>query len=178
MEAVIVGARKKRPYYGPLKLHHWLQTWYDEEQLPAVSTIGVILKRNGLTRPRRKRRRAPPFSQPFSKCEQANAVWCVDFKGHFHTGDGDRCYPLTIMDAHTRFLLRCEVLTSTSVRDSREVFKSAFAEFGLPEAIRSDNGSPFASKGAGGLTQLSASSPIQPGTATPGSRSANTGVAI
>jgi hypothetical protein len=79
----------------------------------------------------------------------------VDFKGHFRTQDGSKCYPLTIIDAHSRFLIRCEVVNAPDGREVQRIFDSAFSQFGLPAAIRSDNGPPFASVGAGGLTKLS-----------------------
>jgi putative transposase len=154
IEDLIVRARKLRPQYGPRKLRVWL-TELGHKRLPAASTMGDILKRNGLSRPRKFRRRAPPSTQPFAKCTEPNAVWCVDFKGHFRTRDGTRVYPLTIMDAHTRFLLRCEGLTKPDAKHAQVVFESAFREFGVPAAIRSDNGPPFASVGVGGLSPLS-----------------------
>jgi hypothetical protein len=85
----------------------------------------------------------------------ANATWCVDFKGHFRTQDGRVCYPLTIIDAYSRFLIRCEGVEDPNGREAQRIFDSAFKEFGLPATIRSDNGPPFASVGAGGLTTLS-----------------------
>jgi hypothetical protein len=92
---------------------------------------------------------------PFSACDRPNAVWCVDFKGWFRTKDGAKCYPLTITDAFSRYLLRCEVLADPNGDEAKRVFDSAFLEFGLPAAMRSDNGPPFASTGPGGLTRLS-----------------------
>ncbi len=104
---------------------------------------------------RKLRRRSPPSSAPFAHCEAANDVWCIDFKGWFLTGDGKRCEPLTITDAHSRYLLRCQALRSTDTDHVWPVLDAAFREFGLPHYMRSDNGSPFASRGAGGLSQLS-----------------------
>lgn len=155
MVDVIVRTRKKYPYWGPKKLHTWLLPRFGAE-LPSASTIGDILKRHGLTRPRRRRRRVQPDDKPFRDCNDSNHVWCVDFKGHFRTGDGRRVYPLTLLDAHSRFLLRCEALTQPTADKVAEVFKSVFKDYGLPLAIRSDNGPPFASRAAGGLTELSA----------------------
>jgi hypothetical protein len=94
-------------------------------------------------------------TQPFADVTGPNATWCVDFKGHFRTQDGRTCYPLTIIDAYSRFLIRCEDVESPDGREVQRIFDSAFCEFGLPAAIRSDNGPPFASVGAGGLTPLS-----------------------
>jgi hypothetical protein len=102
---------------------------------------------------RRLRRRSPP-SAPFGQCAAANDVWCTDFKGWFVTGDGKRCEPLTLSDAHSRYLLRCQALARTDTDHVWPVLEAAFREFGLPLRLRSDNGSPFASCGAGGLSQL------------------------
>jgi transposase InsO family protein len=115
-----------------------------------------ILSRHGLTRPRRKRRRTPlPVTAPFASCEAPNAVWCIDFKGKFRTKDSTWCHVLTLIDAYSRFLLRAELLIEPTGPNVERVLESAFAEFGVPEAMRSDNGPPFASTGAGGLTMLS-----------------------
>ncbi len=154
---LVIRARKQRPAWGPRKLRAALKKHYPDLELPGVSTIGSILKRHGLTRKRHRRRRTPPGqSLPQPRGDHPNAVWCTDFKGQFSTGDGTMCYPLTLMDEHTRFLLRCEALNDTSIEAAMPVFESAFREYGLPEVIRSDNGSPFASTGPAGLTVLSA----------------------
>jgi transposase InsO family protein len=122
---------------------------------PAASTIGELFDREGLTVKRKLRRRSPPSSAPFAHCEAANDVWCIDFKGWFLTGDGKRCEPLTITDAHSRYLLRCQALPRTDTEHVWPVLDAAFREFGLPHYMRSDNGPPFASVGAGGLSKLS-----------------------
>jgi len=156
IEDLVIRARKKFPNWGPRKLHRWLSERKPELSLPAVSTIGNVLKRHGLSRRRKRRdRSAPPRTQPFASCDRPNALWCVDFKGHFRTTDGDRIYPLTITDACTRFLIRCEGMRQPRGPEVQAVFESAFEEYGVPEVIRSDNGPPFASTGAGGLTDLS-----------------------
>lgn len=156
MEDGLVRLKKHYPYWGPRKLKAWLEARRPDQEFPAASTIGEVLKRNGLVRKRRKRQRTPPHAKPFAACGRSNDVWCVDFKGNFRVGDGSRCFPLTITDAHSRFLLRCEGLEETNYQAVRAVFESAFEEFGLPAVIRSDNGAPFATKGAGGLSELSA----------------------
>lgn len=156
MENGLVRLKKHFPYWGPLKLKAWLEERRPDQVFPAASTIGAVLKRNGLVTKRRKRQRTPPHTQPFAACGCPNDVWCVDFKGSFRVGDGSRCSPLTISDAHSRFLLRCEGLEETNYKAVRAVFESAFEEFGLPAVIRSDNGVPFATTGAGGLSELSA----------------------
>ena len=156
LEDFIVGARKFHPTWGPKKLRAWLLQRHPELELPAQSTIGEILRRRGLTVPRRRRVRATKVTtQPFAEITGPNATWCVDFKGHFRTQDGRKCYPLTIIDAYSRFLVRCEGVEDPDGREVQRIFDSAFQEYGLPAAIRSDNGPPFASVGAGGLTQLS-----------------------
>lgn len=153
VEEAIVEVRKRRPRWGPKKLRAILQKWNPETELPSVSTFANVIKRNGLVRPRRKRPTLAPFTAPFEGCNAPNDVWCADFKGHFRTGR-NRCYPLTISDGFSRFLLRCDGLTRPRHKESRRVFESAFSEFGLPTAIRTDNGPPFASTTVGGLSRL------------------------
>ncbi len=155
VQDLVVAARKLHPRWGPRKLRVLLLERYPRIPIPSISAISAILKRRGLIRPRRRRRRHPvPVTQPFAACDHPNAVWCVDFKGWFRTEDGEKCYPLTLIDAYSRYLLRCEVVSEPNGREVQRIFDSAFREFGLPEAIRSDNGPPFASTGAGGLTEL------------------------
>jgi len=146
LQDVVVSARKLHPRWGPRKLRVWLAGRFPETPMPSESAMAAILKRRGLIR---------PVTEPFAACDRPNAVWCVDFKGWFRTHDGEKCYPLTLIDAYSRYLLRCEALDEPNGREVQAIFDSAFREFGLPEAIRSDNGPPFASTGAGGLTQLS-----------------------
>jgi len=156
LEDFIVAARKLHPTWGPKKLRAWLMHHHPQVALPAPSTIGEILHRRGLTLPHVRRVRTTKAStQPFGNISGPNAAWCVDFKGNFRTGDGIACHPLTVIDAHSRLLLRCEGLLEPDGRQVQRVFDSAFSEFGLPAAIRSDNGPPFASVGAGGLTKVS-----------------------
>jgi len=155
VEEFIVDARKERPRWGARKLRAWLADRYPGRVWPSASCIADILKRRGLAVPRRRRRRVVPLTQPFAACDRPNAVWCVDFKGWFRTGDGEKCYPLTLIDAYSRYLLRCEGVIDPDGHRVQRIFDSAFREFGLPSTIRSDNGPPFASTGAGGLTALS-----------------------
>ena len=152
----VVRAKLAHPLWGPLKL----RPLSDEpskihDGWPAPSTRGAILARAGLTRSRRRRRHIPPNTMPFRDCLEPNDLWCGDFKGWFRTGDGARCNPLTITDACGRALLRCQAVDRQDYRHTRPVFESAFREFGLPRAIRTDNGAPFASLAAGGLSELS-----------------------
>jgi transposase InsO family protein len=155
VEAVIRETRVAYPTWGPKKVRAWLQAHRPGRRWPVASTIGEILKRHGLTAARKKRRRTPPYTEPFAACAGPNTVWCIDFKGWFRTGDGTRCDPLTISDAHSRYLLRCQALTDTRYETVRPLLEAAFREFGLPGAIRSDNGVPFASRGIAGLSRLS-----------------------
>ncbi len=158
IEETIVEARKVRPRWGAIKLLAWLRRRFPGVAFPSASAAAAILKRRGLIRmPKRRRGRVPvgAVTAPFPHCVAANAVWCVDFKGWFVTGDGERCYPLTITDAYSRYVIRCEGVRDPDGHAVFEVFDSAFREYGLPAAIRSDNGPPFASTGAATLTKLS-----------------------
>jgi transposase InsO family protein len=150
-----LAVRRKHPSWGPLKVRAWLERKTPATEWPASSTIGALFDREGLTVKRKLRRRGPPSSAPFAHCEAANDVWCIDFKGWFLTGDGKRCEPLTVTDACSRYLLRCQALARTDTGHVWPVLDAAFREFGLPHYMRSDNGSPFASRGAGGLSTLS-----------------------
>jgi putative transposase len=147
--------RRTHPTWGPLKVRAFLARKSSQTEWPAASTIGELFDREGLTVKRKLRRRSPPSSAPFADCEAANDTWCIDFKGWFLTGDGKRCEPLTVTDAHSRYLLRCQALARTGTDHVWPVLDAAFREFGLPHYLRSDNGSPFASRGAGGLSRLS-----------------------
>jgi putative transposase len=151
----LVELRKEFPYWGPKKLRDVLLTRRPEMHLPAPSAIGVMLKAAGLIRPPRRRIRTPPSLLPLTPGERANDLWCVDFKGHFALGDKTRCYPLTITDHVTRYLLKCEALEQPREEPVRLHFERVFREFGVPLRIRSDNGPPFASTGLGGLSALS-----------------------
>jgi len=155
VEEEILLLRSKHPRWGPRKLRAWLRQHKPGIKCPASSTIGDILKRHGLTVPRRQSRRCPPYLKPFLNCGYANDIWCADFKGWFKTGDGCRCDPLTISDAHSRFLLRCQHVKKTDFNHVKPIFEAAFLEYGLPRAIRTDNGSPFATTTLGGFSQLS-----------------------
>jgi putative transposase len=152
---MIISLRRRHTRWGPKKLRILLQERYPKMVWPALSTIGEILRRAGLTVGRKPRRRTPPYTQPFAACGSPNDLWCADFKGWFRTGDGRRCDPLTITDSHSRRLLRTVGLTETKFGVVKPIFEAAFREFGLPLAMRTDNGPPFASRGIGGLSRLS-----------------------
>jgi transposase InsO family protein len=152
---LVIAARKLHPTWGPRKLRPWLLTRHPDAELPAPSTMGEVLKRAGLVPKRRRRKRLPRYSEPFSAVEAPNDVWTADFKGQFHTRDGLLCYPLTIADAHSRFLIRCDAYLSPDAT-AKASFESAFREHGLPSAIRTDNGTPFVgSRSPAGLSALS-----------------------
>ena len=155
IESRIVALRSEHPSWGPRKLHARLRMIEPETHWPAASTMGDILRRHGLVVPRRRRLTVPASTSPFADCECANDSWCVDYKGWFRTVDGRRCDPLTISDAYSRYLLRCQAVRRVDTRCARPLFEATFREYGLPRAIRSDNGPPFASCSAGGLSQLS-----------------------
>src|SRR5215207_6353515 len=156
LAALLVAARRAHPSWGPAKLvqflaprHPRVPTW------PAISTVADLLKRHDLVRPRRRRRPiVHPGTGPMTT-SAPNDLWTADFKGQFKTRDGVYCFPLTIADQHTRYLLRVHGLLNTRGAGVRPVFERAFREFGLPRAIRTDNGVPFANTGLHGLTQLS-----------------------
>lgn len=150
----IVLVRRSHPAWGPRKLLAVLEREHPLKAWPAVSTIGQILKSEGLSVPRPRRPRCVPGLNPLGPCLAPNRVWCADFKGWFRTGDGSRCDPLTITDGHSRYLLRCQA-TTTDYPSVRGLFEATFRRFGLPEAMRTDNGEPFASVGVMGLSRLS-----------------------
>jgi len=156
VEAAILAARKAHPTWGPEKLRDYLRNHHPETEWPAPSTCGAILKRHGLIPDQRRRKAHQPYPGSGPLVTTApNQVWCIDFKGDFPTGDGRDCYPLTVMDAHTRYLLACHALPSTAHAGAYAVFSRLFLAHGLPQALRSDNGAPFASTGLSGLTRLS-----------------------
>lgn len=154
--AAVIREKLAHPTWGPLKLQPRPQDPPEVSAAwPAPSTRGAILARAGLTQRRRFRRRVPPSSRPFSACNRPNAVWSADFKGWFRTQDGQRCDPLTVSDAYSRMLLCCQALPRPDYDHVRPAFEMVFREYGLPGAIRTDNGPPFASVAAGGLSRLS-----------------------
>jgi putative transposase len=152
----VVRAKQSHPTWGPAKLTPCPDEATEiTKAWPAVSTRGRILGLHGLVTRRRRRRRVNPWFQPFLGADRPNNVWSADFKGWIRTGDGIRCDPLTISDACTRMLLCCDILTKPDYAHVRPVFERVFRQYGLPLAIRTDNGPPFASISAGGLSPLS-----------------------
>jgi len=157
VEALVLRERHRHRTWGAKKLQAVLATKYAVAPVPAVSTIGNLLARHGLTRKTRRRR---PVSQPDRTTRTAathpNAVWAADFKGWFRTRDGQRCDPLTLSDLYSRYVLTCRIVASQRWDRVWPVFRQVFRRFGLPEVLRVDNGPPFGSRGVCGLSQLSA----------------------
>lgn len=152
---MLIQAKHKRPHWGAKKLLNLLRIEYPELDFPANSTGDLILKRARLVIPRRHKRRTPADTQPFAECTDNNQCWSVDFKGDFALGNQQRCYPLTVSDNYSRYVLLCQGLNRPSRANVLPYFERLFREYGLPWAIRSDNGSPFASTALGGLSALS-----------------------
>lgn len=130
-----LAVRRVHPTWGPVKVRAWLTRRQPEICWPASSSIGELFDRAGLTVKRRLRRRSPPSSAPFAHCGAANDVWCIDLKGWFLTGDGTHCEPLTLSDAHSRYLLRCQALARSDTGHVWPVLDAAFREFGLPHRL-------------------------------------------
>ena len=155
LETLIVSLKKEQPSWGAPKIREKLIRLYPEVHTPAVSTVHAALDRHGLVK-RRKRRRHKATGTGLSRPRQPNDLWCADYKGEFMLADRRYCYPLTITDHESRYLLACEALSSTKERFGFPVFERVFKEFGIPLAIRTDNGVPFASPNAlYGLSRLS-----------------------
>jgi putative transposase len=154
IEQAVLDLRQAHMTWGPRKLKRILERDQPGRGWPATSTMGEIVKRAGLVVARRKRRRTEPYTAPLAHAVESNRVWCADFKGWFRAGDGARIDPLTITDACSRYLLRSQAVEKTDTERVRAIFEAAFREYGLPEAIRTDNGAPFASSAVGGLSRL------------------------
>jgi transposase InsO family protein len=153
---LVLQERRDHPTWGAKKLKEVLERRL-ERPMPSHAAIERALSRAGLVTPRKRRRRGHQSEPTHLRAAAApNDVWCIDYKGQFRLGDRSYCYPLTITDQHSRFLVACEGMAAISDEAAREVCEEVFREWGLPTAIRSDNGAPFASTGLGGLTKLSA----------------------
>jgi transposase InsO family protein len=151
---LLVAERQAHPTWGPKKLKDVLEKRLGHT-LPSASTVGEILKRRGLIVLRKRRPRVRPSTTGLSVARGPNDVWCIDYKGQFRMGDGNYCYPLTLTDQWSRYILGCEGMPAISDEGAQEVCASIFRERGLPSVMRSDNGAPFASTGLAGLTRLS-----------------------
>jgi transposase InsO family protein len=156
VEALIVATKREKPHWGARKIRELLvERLAGDVRVPAKSTVHAVLDRRGLVK-RAKTRRNKAVGTPLSNVAEPNALWCADFKGEFKLGSGPYCYPLTVTDQASRFLLMCEALQSTREDLAFTAFQRLFAERGLPNAIRTDNGLPFASpNGLYNLSKLS-----------------------
>ena len=155
VEALLLKERQAHPFWGARKLLKVLSTRFPKiERWPAASTAADLLARHGLVQKRRRRRLSvhPGVVRPTTAAP--NDLWTADFKGEFRTGNSLYCYPLTIADQHTRFLLDCRGLLSTKTVTAKPVFERTFREYGLPVAMRTDNGVPFATQAIHGLSSL------------------------
>jgi transposase InsO family protein len=155
LRAMIVETKLSHQTWGPKKVMDRLRREEPKWDWPADSSAGDLLKRAGLVRPRVLRHRVVPYSEPFSECAGPNQSWSADFKGDFQLANGRRCYPLTVSDNFSRYLLLCRALERPSYEAVRPWFEWVFREYGLPQAMRTDNGAPFASLAVGGISQLS-----------------------
>lgn len=151
----LLKAKHQNPDWGPGTLIRWLRRCKPSQAWPAPSTAGEILKRHGLVKPRKKRKKVPPHTEPLRHATAPHRLWSADFKGQFQMGDARWCYPLTITDNYSRFLITCKGLYGTALDPVKYQYELAFRRWGLPAAIRTDNGYPFASCGIGGLNALS-----------------------
>jgi len=155
LQQLILDEKRKHPNWGGPKLLKVLRKKYPNLELPADSTAGALLRKHGLTRPKRRRKKWKHPGVPTRRPSAPNELWTADFKGQFKTKDGAYCYPLTIADQHSRYLLACTGLPSVKTVDARPVFTRLFRDVGLPDAIRTDNGAPFCSSNAiHGLCEL------------------------
>jgi putative transposase len=153
VEALVV-VRRRHPHWGAKKLLATVKREQPKTAWPSRSTVCDLLRRHGLIVPRQRRRRVPHGGHTLAPIGGPNATWTTDFKGEFRTTDRVYCYPLTLRDGFSRYVLRCDALATRGYRATRRCFEYAFADYGLPERIRSDNGTPFAGPGLGRLSQL------------------------
>lgn len=151
----LLTVKRERPTWGPRKILPYLAARHPELALPAPSTAGELFRREGLSEPKRRRRVHHHPGAPHLRAHEPNEVWTADFKGQFRTGDGVYCFPLTVADLYSRYLLRCTARFSVRQTEARPVFEQLFRQQGLPSAIRTDNGPPFATPALCGLSKLS-----------------------
>lgn len=152
---IILETKQRYLNWGPLTIHSWLCANKPNHRWPAVSTVSDILKRHGLVKKRYLRRRTPPHTEPLRECSAPNAVWSADYKGQFKMTNERYCYPLTVTDNYSRFLFCCDGFDRIHHKSAIKSFEKVFREYGLPDAIRTDNGYPFAGTAVGGLSALS-----------------------
>ena len=151
----ILSIRERHKRWGSKKIGRILAAGHPDWNIPSHTTINKILKGANLLIPQHRRQRVPVHPGPLVRAQRPNDLWTVDFKGQFKTGDGVYCYPLTVMDQASRYLLGCDGFYGTRYKETRGAFERLFREYGLPGRIRSDNGVPFASRSIGGLSRLS-----------------------
>jgi putative transposase len=156
IEQALLEARRRHPSWGAKKLLTLVHKAHPRWDLPQRSTACEILSRNGMVPKKPRRRHIGHPGRPNSSILAPNDVWSADFKGHFKTGNGRYCYPLTVTDNFSRYLLACQALSSTAVQEAKPVFTRLFQEYGLPKRIRTDNGVPFATTTLARLSRLSA----------------------
>lgn len=154
--AALLEVRRRHPTWGAKKLIAIVHKRHPQWHLPCRSTVCDILSRHGMIPKKRQRRRIGHPGKPTSAILAPNDIWSADFKGHFKTGDGVYCYPLTVTDGYSRYLLGCQALYSTAAAGAKPVFIRLFKEYGLPKRIRTDNGVPFATNTLARLSTLSA----------------------
>lgn len=155
IERLIVNFRLARPTWGPKKIRVCLGQLHPGLKIPAPSTIGEVLDRHGLIYERKRRRGVYAYEDPLGTSSGPNDIWCVDFKGQFKMRNSSLCYPLTVSDHFSRYLVAIESLGGVHQQPVVHLFEEIFEEYGLPRAIRSDNGVPFATRGLLGLSKLS-----------------------
>jgi putative transposase len=151
---LIIQEKLKNRKRGPRKIRAQLKRKHPELKLPAISTMSYWLNKEGLVEPRKKRLHVPPYTQPFYECNEPNDIWSMDYKGQFYLRNNHICYPLTVSDNFSRFILGCDALAGPRYIPTRRCLVEIFREYGLPFAIRSDNGTPFAGRCIGGLSRL------------------------
>lgn len=155
IEQLIVKLRKLKPSWGPKKIRARLELDNPGVKIPVASTIDEIITRYGIPKQKAKRRRRrAEGTGPLIESQSPNEVWCVDFKGQFRLGNKEYCYPLTISDHYSRYLLECEALESTATDGVWAAFERVFQDYGLPQVIRSDNGPPFSARTINGWSRL------------------------
>ncbi len=152
---LVIREKLKNRKRGPRKVRAQLKRQYPDLNFPTISTIGYWLKKEGLVEQRKKRLHVPPYAEPFAECNAPNEVWSMDYKGQFYMKNNCVCYPFTLTDNFSRYLLACKSMPGPRLIPTKEALMLAFREHGLPSAIRSDNGTPFAGKCIGGLSKLS-----------------------
>ena len=155
VEDNILEVKARYPHWGAKKIKNWLMQEKGDVIWPARSTIDELLKRHGLVKKAKRNRRVTSYQQPLALCNEPNDSWSIDYKGQFQLGNEELCYPFTVTDNFSRYLLAVEGFPRIATKNVKDTLTQLFLDCGLPQAIRSDNGSPFASTAIGGLSDLS-----------------------